>query len=53
VAVLSFRPILITWVVREYANTKGIKDLKIAVETGLKEKAAEFKTVGGEIYQKT
>ncbi len=43
----------ITQDVREYANTKGIKDLKIAVETGMKEKADEFKTVGGEIYQKT
>jgi phosphomethylpyrimidine synthase len=38
--------------VRDYAASKGIGDIQIAVETGMQEKAQEFKQQGGEIYQK-
>lgn len=41
----------ITQDVREYAQKKGIGDVTIAVEEGMKEKAAEFKQQGSEIYQ--
>jgi phosphomethylpyrimidine synthase len=41
----------ITQDVREYAEKKGIGDVTIAVEEGMKEKAAEFKQQGSEIYQ--
>jgi phosphomethylpyrimidine synthase len=41
----------ITQDVREYAEKKGIGDVSIAVEEGMKEKAAEFKQQGSEIYQ--
>jgi len=41
----------ITQDVREYARKQGIGDVKIAVEEGMKEKAAEFKQQGSEIYQ--
>ncbi|MEE9492244.1 MAG: phosphomethylpyrimidine synthase ThiC [Gammaproteobacteria bacterium] len=39
--------------VREYAASKGIADIQIAVEKGMEEKAREFKDKGGDIYQKT
>ena len=42
----------ITQDVRDYAKQKGINDVKMAVETGLKEKAEEFKHQGGKIYHK-
>jgi len=42
----------ITQDVREYAEQKGIIDVKLAVESGLKEKAKEFKNQGSEIYHK-
>jgi len=38
--------------VREYAAQKGIGDIGVAIETGLHEKAAEFKDGGSEIYRK-
>jgi phosphomethylpyrimidine synthase len=38
--------------VRDYAASKGIGDLGVAVETGMSEKAAEFKDTGAEIYRK-
>jgi phosphomethylpyrimidine synthase len=38
--------------VREYATGKGIGDLGVAIETGLSEKAAEFRQAGSEIYRK-
>ncbi|MEE9423130.1 MAG: phosphomethylpyrimidine synthase ThiC [Gammaproteobacteria bacterium] len=38
--------------VRDYAASKGIGDIQIAVETGMQEKAQEFKQQGSEIYQK-
>ncbi|MBL4761877.1 MAG: phosphomethylpyrimidine synthase ThiC [Gammaproteobacteria bacterium] len=36
--------------VREYARKKGISDIGIAVETGMEEKAQEFKNKGSELY---
>ncbi|EDN70700.1 Thiamine biosynthesis protein thiC [Beggiatoa sp. PS] len=42
----------ITQDVRDYAQQKGIHQVETAVETGLKEKANEFKTQGGKIYHK-
>ncbi len=39
--------------VRDYAQTKGISDVKVAVEQGMQEKAEQFSKAGGEIYQKT
>ncbi|VAX10519.1 Phosphomethylpyrimidine synthase ThiC [hydrothermal vent metagenome] len=38
--------------VRDYAADKGLRDIDTAVEVGLKEKAAEFKGQGSEIYKK-
>ena len=42
----------ITQDIRKYANSKGIEDIKVAVEIGLKEKSQEFKDSGKEIYMK-
>jgi phosphomethylpyrimidine synthase len=42
----------ITQDVRDYAQQKGINNIKIAVEQGLQEKAKEFKDKGGKIYHK-
>jgi phosphomethylpyrimidine synthase len=39
--------------VRDYAAQKGIGDIGVAIETGMSEKAAEFKDGGAEIYSKT
>jgi phosphomethylpyrimidine synthase len=36
--------------VREYAESKGM-DLTTAVEIGLKEKSAEFRQAGSEVYR--
>ena len=38
--------------VRDYASSKGIGDINVAVETGLKEKSEEFRKTGAEIYHK-
>ncbi|MGB5472923.1 MAG: phosphomethylpyrimidine synthase ThiC [Gammaproteobacteria bacterium] len=38
--------------VREYAAGRGIGDIDVAIETGMSEKAAEFKEGGAEIYRK-
>jgi phosphomethylpyrimidine synthase len=43
----------ITQDVRDYAKTKGIGDIKVAVEAGMQEQSARFKKSGGEIYQDT
>ncbi|MDQ7074226.1 MAG: phosphomethylpyrimidine synthase ThiC [Gammaproteobacteria bacterium] len=37
--------------VRDYAKKNGLKDIGVAVEVGMKEKAAEFKKQGAEIYK--
>ena len=42
----------ITQDIRDYANENGFKDIKIAVDFGLKEKSREFKESGKEIYIK-
>ena len=42
----------ITQDIRDYANDNGFKDIKIAVDFGLKEKSREFKDSGKEIYIK-
>ena len=42
----------ITQDIRDYAQEKGFKDIKIAVDYGLDEKSQEFKKSGNEIYIK-
>lgn len=42
----------ITQDVRDYARQKGIERIEIAVESGLKEKASEFKQQGAQVYHK-
>ena len=42
----------ITQDIRNYAKNKGIEDIKVAVEVGLKEKSQEFIDLGKEIYIK-
>ncbi|MGV6825708.1 MAG: phosphomethylpyrimidine synthase ThiC [bacterium] len=37
--------------VRDYAEQNGIGDIKVAVESGMKEKAEEFRRGGGDIYK--
>jgi phosphomethylpyrimidine synthase len=46
----QFCAMKITQDVRDYAQQKGIGDIDKAVESGLEEKAKEFKTQGSEIY---
>jgi phosphomethylpyrimidine synthase len=38
--------------VRDYAKQKGIEQLEIAVESGMQEKAIEFKQQGAQVYHK-
>ena len=47
----KFCSMKITQDVRNYAEQQKISNITIAVEQGLKEKSAEFKDQGGEIYQ--
>jgi phosphomethylpyrimidine synthase len=42
----------ITQDVRDYAKRKGIEDIQLAMDQGLKEKAKEFKQQGSEIYRR-
>ncbi len=42
----------ITQDVRDYAKQKGIHNVQLAVDQGLKEKAKEFKEQGSEIYRR-
>ncbi len=49
----QFCAMKITQDVRDYAQQKGIPDPKQAIATGLQEKATEFNTQGGKIYQST
>ncbi|HRF44301.1 MAG TPA: phosphomethylpyrimidine synthase ThiC [Candidatus Competibacteraceae bacterium] len=42
----------ITQEVREYAERKGLEDVEIAMQEGLREKAAEFNKSGGLIYHR-
>ncbi len=47
----QFCSMKITQDVREYAKTKGIGDIKVAIESGMKEKSAQFKQEGASIYK--
>ena len=40
----------ITQDVREYAESKGLASIEMALEEGMKEKAEEFRKTGGKIY---
>ena len=42
----------ITQDIRDYANNKGLKDIKVAIDFGMDEKSKEFKDLGNEIYIK-
>jgi len=42
----------ITQDVRDYARKQGIKNVEVALEKGMQDKAAEFKAKGAEVYQK-
>jgi phosphomethylpyrimidine synthase len=42
----------ITQDIRDYASTHNIKDIKIAVEEGMKEKSKQFSDSGNKIYIK-
>lgn len=46
----NFCSMKITQDIREYADKKGISQMQQAIESGLKEKADEFKQRGAEIY---
>ena len=37
--------------VREYAKNRGIGDIKVAIESGMKEKSEQFKNEGAQIYK--
>jgi phosphomethylpyrimidine synthase len=37
--------------VREYAESHKLKDVEVAVEHGMEEKAEQFKRQGAEIYK--
>ncbi len=37
--------------VREYAKHKGIGNIKVAIESGMKEKSEQFKEEGSSIYK--
>ena len=41
----------ITQDVREYAQRKGISDIKVAIESGMQEKSEQFKQSGSKIYK--
>ena len=41
----------ITQDVRDYAAAHGIKDVKVAVEEGMKEKSRDFVTRGSQVYR--
>lgn len=47
----QFCSMKITQDVRRYAESEGLPTVQAAIEAGLKEKAEEFKTQGGEVYQ--
>ncbi|HSS65530.1 MAG TPA: phosphomethylpyrimidine synthase ThiC [Gammaproteobacteria bacterium] len=47
----KFCSMKITQDVRDYAASHGIKNVELALETGMREKAEEFKEKGGEVYQ--
>ena len=48
----NFCSMKITQDIRDFAATRNIKDIKIAVEEGMKEKSKQFAETGGKIYIK-
>jgi phosphomethylpyrimidine synthase len=48
----NFCSMKITQDIRDYAATRNIKDIKIAVEEGMKEKSKQFAETGNKIYIK-
>ena len=48
----NFCSMKITQDIRDYAATNNIKEIKIAIDKGLKEKSKEFSQLGNEIYIK-
>ena len=48
----KFCSMKITQEVREYADSKGINKIPVAMEQGMEEKASEFREKGAEIYKK-
>lgn len=47
----QFCSMKITQDVRRYAEGEAVSEVQAAIEAGLKDKAEEFKTKGGEVYQ--
>ncbi len=47
----KFCSMKITQDVRDYAASHGIDNVEVALETGMREKAEEFKQKGGKVYQ--
>ena len=47
----KFCSMKITQDVRDYAASHGIDNVEVALKTGMREKAEEFKQKGGEVYQ--
>ena len=47
----QFCSMKITQDVREYAKNKGIGNIKVAIESGMKEKSEQFKDEGASIYK--
>lgn len=48
----KFCSMKITQEVRDYADSKGINKIPVAMEQGMEEKASEFRQEGAEIYKK-
>jgi phosphomethylpyrimidine synthase len=48
----NFCSMKITQDIRNYAAERSIKDIKIAVEEGMKEKSKQFAETGNKIYIK-
>ena len=42
----------ITQDVRDYAASKGMETIDVAMQSGMEEKAEEFKKLGAEVYKK-
>ncbi|MEJ2760006.1 MAG: phosphomethylpyrimidine synthase ThiC [Gammaproteobacteria bacterium] len=49
----NFCSMKITQDVREYAREKGITDMNEALETGMEEKAVQFREKGGDLYSRS
>ena len=48
----NFCSMKITQDIRDYAAKRNIKDIKIAIEEGMKEKSKQFAQTGNKIYIK-